>query len=103
MGISDLTEQSFHREMNVNLLGPLLTIRESLKHFGPDGGSIINIGLRHLDQCHLNSRFIQQVRAVWMRSQGTRQGISFAAYSGELRESWCHPERRYTRRRFVRR
>ncbi len=44
MGISDLTEAEFHREMNVNLLGPLLTIRESLKHFGPDGGSIINIG-----------------------------------------------------------
>jgi 3-oxoacyl-[acyl-carrier protein] reductase len=30
--------------MNINLLGPLLTIRESLKHFSSDGGSIINIG-----------------------------------------------------------
>lgn len=44
MPISKMTEAEFHREMNVNLLGPLLTIRESLKHFGPSGGSIINIG-----------------------------------------------------------
>jgi len=41
---AELTEEEFHREINVNLLGPLLVIRESLPHFGPDGGSIINIG-----------------------------------------------------------
>ncbi len=44
MPISDITEVEFHREMNINLLGPLLTIRESLKYFGPSGGSIINVG-----------------------------------------------------------
>ncbi len=44
MSITDLTEAEFHREINVNLLGPLLTIREAIKHFGPNGGSIINIG-----------------------------------------------------------
>ncbi len=44
MPITELTEAEFHREMNVNLLGPLLMIRESIKHFGPTGGSIINIG-----------------------------------------------------------
>jgi 3-oxoacyl-[acyl-carrier protein] reductase len=44
MPILEMTEAEFHREMNVNLLGPLLTIRESLKHFGSEGGSIINIG-----------------------------------------------------------
>jgi len=44
MPVADLTEEEFHREFNVNLLGPLLVIRESLKHFGPVGGSIINIG-----------------------------------------------------------
>lgn len=44
MPIAELTEEEFHREINVNLLGPLLVIRESLRHFGPDGGSIINIG-----------------------------------------------------------
>ncbi len=44
MPVAELTEEEFHREINVNLLGPLLVIRESLRHFGPDGGSIINIG-----------------------------------------------------------
>ena len=44
MPIEQLTEAEFHRELNVNLLGPLLTIRESLKHFSASGGSIINIG-----------------------------------------------------------
>lgn len=42
--ITQMTEANFHREMNVNLLGPMLTIRESLKHFRSSGGSIINIG-----------------------------------------------------------
>lgn len=44
MPIEQMTEAEFHREMNVNLLGPMLTIRESLKHFNRSGGSIINIG-----------------------------------------------------------
>jgi 3-oxoacyl-[acyl-carrier protein] reductase len=41
--IAEFTEEKFHREININLLGPLLTIQESLRHFSPDGGSIINI------------------------------------------------------------
>ncbi len=44
MPITQMTESEFHREMNVNLLGPMLTIREALKHFRSSGGSIINIG-----------------------------------------------------------
>lgn len=44
MPVAELTEEEFHREININLLGPLLVIRESLRHFGPSGGSIINIG-----------------------------------------------------------
>src|SRR5579872_14421 len=44
MPLVELTDEEFHREINTNLFGPLLTIRESLKHFGLGGGSIINIG-----------------------------------------------------------
>ena len=44
MPLVELTDEEFHREINTNLFGPLLTIRESVKHFGPNGGSIINIG-----------------------------------------------------------
>ena len=38
-----VTEDEFHREFNTNVLGPILTIQEALKHFGPNGGSVINI------------------------------------------------------------
>lgn len=38
-----VTEDEFHRQFNINVLGPILTTQEALKHFGPDGGSVINI------------------------------------------------------------
>ena len=44
MPLEAMTEEEFHREFNTNVLGPMLVIRESLQHFGPRGGSIINIG-----------------------------------------------------------
>jgi 3-oxoacyl-[acyl-carrier protein] reductase len=41
--LKSVTEDEFHREFNTNVLGPILTIQEALKHFGPEGGSVINI------------------------------------------------------------
>jgi len=41
--LEKVTEDEFHREFNTNVLGPILTTQEALKHFGPDGGSVINI------------------------------------------------------------
>src|SRR6266478_1240203 len=38
------TEEEFHREFNTNVLGLILATQEAVKHFGPDGGSVINIG-----------------------------------------------------------
>ncbi len=38
-----VTEDEFHREFNTNVLGPILTIQEAMNHFGPNGGSVINI------------------------------------------------------------
>lgn len=38
-----LTEDEFHRQFNINVLGTLLASREALKYFGPNGGSIINM------------------------------------------------------------
>ena len=38
-----VTEAEFHREFDTNVLGVVLAIQEAVKHFGPDGGSIINI------------------------------------------------------------
>ncbi len=44
LSIEELTEAEFHREFDTNVLGPLLLTQASLRHFGPNGGSIINIG-----------------------------------------------------------
>lgn len=41
--IEEVTESEFHREFNTNVLGPILAIQEAVKHFGPQGGSVINI------------------------------------------------------------
>src|SRR6266704_4194713 len=42
--LEEITENEFHREFNTNVLGMMLATQESLKHFGPEGGSVINIG-----------------------------------------------------------
>jgi len=39
-----VTEDEFHREFNINVLSLILTTQEAVKHFGPEGGSVINIG-----------------------------------------------------------
>src|SRR3954471_15012091 len=41
--IENVTEDEFHRQFNTNVLGTLLATREAVKHFGNDGGSVINI------------------------------------------------------------
>ena len=41
--IEQVTEESFHRQFNINVLGLLLTTRAAVKHLG-DGASGINIG-----------------------------------------------------------
>jgi 3-oxoacyl-[acyl-carrier protein] reductase len=41
--LEEVTEDEFHREFNINVLGVLLASREAMKYFGPDGGSVINI------------------------------------------------------------
>ena len=42
--LEEVTEDEFHREFNTNVLGIILVTQEALKHFGADGGSVINIG-----------------------------------------------------------
>ena len=41
--VQDVTEADFHRHVDINVLGPMLAIQEALKHFPPEGGSIVNI------------------------------------------------------------
>lgn len=41
--VADLTEDAFHKQFNLNVLGYLLAIREAQKYFPATGASIINI------------------------------------------------------------
>jgi len=51
MNLEEVTEGEFHREFNINVLGPLMVIQESLHRFGSNGGSIINIGSGASQMC----------------------------------------------------
>jgi len=41
--LAEITEEHFHKQFDLNVLGLLLTTQEAVKHIGPTGGSIINI------------------------------------------------------------
>lgn len=41
--IEQITEEHFHKQFNLNVLGLILTTQEALKYFTPAGGSVINI------------------------------------------------------------
>jgi 3-oxoacyl-[acyl-carrier protein] reductase len=38
-----ISAEHFHRQFDLNVLGLLLTTQEAVKHFGPAGGSIVNL------------------------------------------------------------
>lgn len=42
--LDSVTEAEFHRQFNTNVLGTILAAQEAAKYFGPQGGSIINVG-----------------------------------------------------------
>ncbi len=41
--IEDFTEDNFHRQFNINVLGTLLATQEAVRYFGAEGGSVINL------------------------------------------------------------
>jgi 3-oxoacyl-[acyl-carrier protein] reductase len=41
--LEEVTEEHFYKHFDLNVLGLLLASKEAVKHFGADGGSIINI------------------------------------------------------------
>jgi 3-oxoacyl-[acyl-carrier protein] reductase len=42
--LEQVDKEHFYKHFDLNVLGVLLASQEALKHFGPEGGSIINIG-----------------------------------------------------------
>jgi 3-oxoacyl-[acyl-carrier protein] reductase len=41
--VESITEAEFRRHYDTNVLGPILAVQEALKHFGPGGGSVVNL------------------------------------------------------------
>ena len=41
--LENITEDHFHKQFNLNVLGLLLTTQEAVKHLTPAGGSVVNI------------------------------------------------------------
>jgi 3-oxoacyl-[acyl-carrier protein] reductase len=41
--LEGVTEEIFHRQFNTNVLGLILATQEAARHFGRDGGTVINI------------------------------------------------------------
>jgi 3-oxoacyl-[acyl-carrier protein] reductase len=42
--LENVTEELFHKQFDLNVLGLLLTTKEAVKHMSREGGSVINIG-----------------------------------------------------------
>jgi 3-oxoacyl-[acyl-carrier protein] reductase len=66
--IDAVTEESFHRMFNINVLGLLLTTQAAVKHLG-EGGSIINIG-------SVVSRLTPPSSAVYTGTKGAVDAIT---------------------------
>jgi 3-oxoacyl-[acyl-carrier protein] reductase len=74
--IEAVTEEEFHRQFNTNVLGLLLATREAVKYFGPQGGSVINIG-------SVASRLTPPTSSVYSATKGAVDAVT-AVLSKEL-------------------
>lgn len=67
--LESITEDEFHRQFNTNVLGLLLTTQEAAKHFGPEGGSVINIG-------SVASRATPPATAIYSATKGAVDAVT---------------------------
>ena len=69
--LEEITEEEFHREFNTNVLGMMLATQEAVKHFGAEGGSVINVSSVASSVTPPNS-------AVYTGTKGAVDGITRA-------------------------
>ena len=67
--LEEITEERFHRLFNTNVLGLLLATQAAAKLFGPDGGSVINIG-------SVVSRITPPASAVYTATKGAVDAVT---------------------------
>jgi 3-oxoacyl-[acyl-carrier protein] reductase len=66
--LEEISEEHFHKQFNVNVLGLLLTTQAAAKHLG-EGGSVINIG-------SLVTRIVPAGSAVYSATKGAVDAIT---------------------------
>ena len=95
--LEGVTEQSFHKMFNINVLGAILTTQAAVKHM-TDGGSIINIGsgVSRVTPPHSTvytgtKGALDAITGVWARELGPK-GIHVAHFviDGGVRSSRRH-------------
>ncbi len=64
MPLGDITPEAFHRQFDINVLGTLLATKEAAKHFGPEGGSVINISSVVSEAAFANSSIYSATKAA---------------------------------------
>jgi 3-oxoacyl-[acyl-carrier protein] reductase len=67
--LGEITEEQFHRQFNTNVLGLILATQEAAKLFGPDGGTVINIG-------STVSRLAPPATAVYTATKGAVDAVT---------------------------
>jgi 3-oxoacyl-[acyl-carrier protein] reductase len=67
--LGEITEEQFHRQFNTNVLGLILATQEAAKLFGPEGGSVINIG-------STASRLTPPTTAVYTATKGAVDAVT---------------------------
>lgn len=67
--LDSITEEHFHRQFNTNVLGLILATQEAAKHFGEEGGSIVNIG-------SVVSRVTPPASAVYSATKGAVDAVT---------------------------
>jgi len=67
--LEQVTEEHYHRQFNLNVLGLILTTQEALPNFNPKGGSIINIS-------SVVSRFTPPGSVVYSATKGAVDAVT---------------------------
>lgn len=59
-----VTEEHFHKQFDLNVLGLILTTQEGVKHFGASGGSVINVSSVVSSLCPANASVYSATKAA---------------------------------------
>jgi 3-oxoacyl-[acyl-carrier protein] reductase len=62
--LEDVTEEHFHKQFDLNVLGVLLASKEAVKHFDSAGGSIVNISSGASTQTPANASVYSATKAA---------------------------------------